>query len=304
MAAIYLLGSLNTDLVVYLDRFPEKGETLRGHSFRTGNGGKGLNQAIAASKLGGVVHFLGAVGNDAFGKAMSQALADAGIDVSSLQIRKDIASGVALIEVCAGENKIALDLGANETIRPDEVISFLSGAKPGDLFLSQGENNLDALASALSLAKAKGLTTILNPAPASLAMRDLLKNVDILLPNETEAALLSGTKNLGKTAAVLSVPSLVVTLGKDGYYYQDNHGSYTQSAVKVPVVDTTGAGDAFCGSFVAFLAKGTPIKDALRLASLYASLKVTKKGTSSGLASEEEFRSFVKGVDPLLVQLL
>lgn len=304
MKDIYILGSLNTDLSVYLDHFPAKGETVKGHSFRTGAGGKGLNQAIAAAKLGGRVHFLGAVGRDAFGEMMLSKLKEAGVDVSSVSVREDIASGVALIEVCQGENEIALDLGANETITESEIEAFLEKAKPGDLFLTQGENNGDSLRESLQKARELGLRSLLNPAPANKTMKDDFPFVDYLLPNETEVALLSGIEDLEKAAKSLVVPTVVVTLGEKGYAVFSKKESYSQSALKVKAVDTTGAGDAFCGAFAAFLSQDLEDKEALRLSSIYASLKTTRKGSSIAMLTQKEFKDYLMKNEAALASLL
>lgn len=304
MTDIYILGSLNMDLVVYLARYPNKGETIKGHSFRTGAGGKGLNQAIAASKLGGHVHFLGAVGHDIFGEAMKKQLLTYGVDISSVATRETISSGVALIEVCQGENEIALDLGANETISEKEIDAFLANAKAGDLFLTQGENNIDALEKSLQKAHQKGLVTLLNPAPANVAMKDSLLNTDYILPNETEAALLTGTSDLDLAAKRLGVPSVVVTLGGKGYFVHNKNESYQRLPIKVDVIDTTGAGDAFCGAFAYFLSKGIDEKDALRMASIYASLKTTRKGSSIAMPTQEEFKDYLTKNEAALASLL
>lgn len=286
MKAIFVLGSLNADLCVYAPRFPKPGETLKGERFHIGNGGKGLNQAIAAAKLGGVVHFLGAVGHDAFGFDMKEALRKVGVDVSTVYERNDIASGVALITVAPNENEIVLDLGANLTLNQSEIDAFLSKAKPGDIFLSQGENNPLALSYALQKAHEKKLFAVLNPAPASLAMRSYFPNVDLLCPNETEAALL-GAK-LGE------VPELVTTLGPAGFSYQHGGVAYQESPIPVHALDSTGAGDAFCGSLCYFLSLNIPMAHALTLASAYASDSVTKLGTSAAMATSQEFHDFLR----------
>jgi ribokinase len=295
MRSIYVLGSLNMDLAIYGERNPEAGETLRGSAFRTGAGGKGLNQAIAAAKLGGDVHFLGAIGNDSFGMTMKAALSVNKVDITHLAERNGISSGVAMIEVVRGENRIMLDLGANETITQEEIDSFLASSKAGDIFLAQGENNWEATAYALKKSHEKGLVSILNPAPADRKMLKDLGSVDILIPNETEFSLLTGSSDYHNKSYKLSVPILVVTLGKDGSYVQTAGGSFVEKAIKVNAVDTTGAGDAYCGALVYFLSANKDIKEAVRLAGLYASMKTTRKGTSVAMPTSEEFASFCIG---------
>jgi ribokinase len=285
MKEIYVMGSLNADLCVYASRFPKPGETLKGERFHIGNGGKGLNQAIAAARLGGKVHFLGAIGHDAFGYDMKQALVKEGIDVTKLQERNDVSSGVALITVAPAENQIVLDLGANLTLKATEIDGFLAQAKPGDVFLSQGENNFSALAYAVQKAHEKKLFVVLNPAPADPKMKTLLSAVDLLTPNETEAQLLSLQPH--------DVTECVITLGKEGFRYIGTNRSYQEAALTVKAIDSTGAGDAFCGSLCYFLARNIPMAHALTLASAYASLSVTKIGTSAAMGTLAEFKAFL-----------
>ena len=292
MKDIYLLGSLNMDLAIYAPRYPEAGETLRGSSFRTGAGGKGLNQAVAAAKLGAKVHFLGAIGHDSFGQEMKKVLVQNRIDVASLQEKDGVSSGVALIEVCEAENRIVLDLGANEKIERPEIEAFLAKAQPGDIFLTQGENNLDACRYALSVAHQKGLRTILNPAPADKTMLSFLGDVDVFCPNETEFNFLSEEGN----PSLLKLPLLIVTLGKKGSVYFEHGQSHNVEAVTVPAVDSTGAGDAYCGALAYGLACDYSSEEAIRLAGLYASLKVTRKGTSVAMPTSAELLAFIRSI--------
>ena len=294
MKELYILGSLNMDLACYASSFPNKGETVSGHSFRQGAGGKGLNQAVAAARLGAKVHLLGAVGNDSFGVTMKGILAKEGIDISMLKTVSNVSTGVALIEVAEDTNRIMLDLGANLMINHADLDSFLAKAKQGDIFLCQGENNIDAIGYGLKLAKSKGMLTTLNPAPASTKMLPFLQYVDLLTPNETEAASLGGTSSYKTSINKLPVSYLAVTLGAEGYLLVENGKVVKEEKPpKVNVVDTTGAGDAFSGALAYFLLEGKTIEESLSLAMNYASLKTTKKGTSSAMPSGEEFVSFL-----------
>lgn len=293
MKRIYILGSLNMDLAIYCNQYPKAGETIRGSMYRTGAGGKGLNQGIAAAKLGGDVRFLGAIGDDAFGKEMKSALAVAGADVRDVKERKDYSSGVALITVCKGENRIVLDLGANETIKDEEIDDFLKYAREGDIFLTQGENNFDGLSYALKTAHAKKMFVILNPAPADVKMKDLLGSVDLLLPNENEFAILEGSADYEKGRESLKIPNLVVTLGKEGAYVATEESAHKVEAPFVKVVDTTGAGDALAGSLAYFLSQGEELSSSVEKAIAYASLSTTKRGTSVSMPSAREFEQFL-----------
>jgi ribokinase len=294
MRSIYVLGSLNMDLAIYGNKYPDAGETLKGHGFRTGAGGKGLNQAVAASRLGGNVHFLGAIGKDAFGAQMKETLSKAGVDVSHVAERSNVSSGVALIEVVNGENRIMIDSGANETISEAEVDDFLSLSQPGDIFLTQGENNFEAASYAIKKAHEKKLVVVVNPAPADKRIVKETRNIDIITPNETEFAALTGSKDYAKKGYLLDTPILIVTLGKAGSFVSTAGGSFIEPAVKVNVVDTTGAGDAYCGALVYFLSANEDIKNAVRLAGHYASLKTTKKGTAVAMPTSDEFSLFEK----------
>jgi ribokinase len=304
MKRIFILGSLNMDLALEMDHFPLPGETVRGHSFRNGAGGKGLNQAIAAAKLGGDVHFLGAVGDDLFGQTMVKQLQSYGVHTEHLKVREKIASGVALIEIHQGENEIGLDLGANETLTSSEIEAFFLSAEKGDIFLVQGENNPEAISLSLQKAHEKGLLTLWNPAPAGVWMKKSLPFVDCLLPNETEAAILTGSNDVVAAAKSLTVPWAVITLGGKGYFYRSPSENCSVSAVSVQVVDTTGAGDAYCGALAYFLSLGTPMKESLHLASIYASLKTIHKGTSVGMPTKKELQDYLKKNETLLASFV
>ncbi|MCQ2752556.1 MAG: PfkB family carbohydrate kinase, partial [Coriobacteriales bacterium] len=167
MKTIFVLGSLNTDLSITTNQIPTEGQTVAGSNFKTGCGGKGLNQAIAAAKLGAKVKFLGAVGDDLFGRQMLDALKHQKVDVKNVKILPKISSGIAVILLNNNNNRIVLDLGANLAIRKSDVDAFLKDAQEGDIFVAQLENNLDAVFYGLEVAKNKKMITVLNPAPAN-----------------------------------------------------------------------------------------------------------------------------------------
>ena len=282
MSRIFVLGSLNMDLVIESSRAPLEGETITGKNFRTCPGGKGLNQAIAASKLGADVYFLGAVGKDSFGKEMKEALKKNGVNISNIKDIEGVSSGIAVIQLINGDNRITLDLGANLKITKSDVDNFLSIATKNDIFLTQLECNFDAIGYALEKAKKIGMTTILNPAPANLEIFKYLRFVDIFTPNETEYALFS-------EGGMLDINYLVITLGGDGYKFVSKSESFKGSAMKVKVVDTTGAGDTFNGAFAYELSLNHEItKKALDFASKAASISVTRLGSSVSSPTLEE----------------
>ena len=286
MKRIYVLGSLNMDLVIESDRAPVEGETITGHNFRTCPGGKGLNQAIAAAKLGADVRFLGAVGKDSFGREMKDALKKNGVNIDNILDIEGVSSGIAVIQLIKGDNRITLDLGANLKISKADVDKFLSDASSGDIFLTQLECNFDAIGYALEKAKKVGMTTILNPAPANIEIAKYLRFVDIFTPNETEFALFSKDKSL-------NIDNLIITLGGDGYRFVSKNESFEGSAIKVKVVDTTGAGDTFNGALAYQLAKNGKItKAALDFACKAASISVTRLGSSVSSPTLDEVMSY------------
>ena len=186
MKNIYTLGSLNMDLCIESPYMPAKGETIIGGNFLTNGGGKGANQATAASKLGGNVFMCGAVGDDDFGKTLKSNLSNAGVNVDCVKTVTGVSTGIAVIILSQGDNRIILDKGANACITESDVDKFLSTAKQGDIFLTQLENPIEVIGYGLKKAKEKGLFTVLNPAPATVEIMPYLMWVDLITPNETE----------------------------------------------------------------------------------------------------------------------
>jgi ribokinase len=281
------------DLAIRSKYFPQEGETLSGNNFTTCPGGKGLNQAIAIAKLGGKVHFLGAIGNDSFGKEMKDELESHGVDTRNIKIVDKLPSGVAIIIVVNGNNRIVLDLGANLKIEEKDIDKFLLPAKSGDIFLSQLENNIDATLYALRQAKKKGLITILNPAPANARILEAKSSIDYLIPNEIEVAHLANS-SLDDAYKKIGVSSLLITLGEKGYRYQDLNGIISDHAIKVHAIDTTGAGDTFVGAFSYELSCGEDIKSSLRFACLAASISVTRQGSSKSSPTLAEMITYLE----------
>lgn len=286
MKTVYVLGSLNTDLVISTDKIPEEGETVSGSNFRTGCGGKGLNQAVAAAKLGSEVKFLGAIGEDSFGEQMLNLLKANKVDVKNVKKLPNVSSGIAMIVLYNGNNRIVLDLAANLLISKSDIDSFLLGAKKGDIFVTQLENNLDAIEYGLKSAKEKGMITVLNPAPADVKISKFLECVDYLIPNETEYELLKQT--------IPNSTRLIITLGEKGYKYIFNSVTFSGEAPKVNVIDTTGAGDCFVGAFVSMLAKEKAVnKETLDTVTKIASLSTTRPGSSVSSPSLDEVKNIL-----------
>lgn len=300
---IYVAGSINMDVINRVHRHPVIGETIKGLESRYSPGGKGANQAIAASRAGGKVRMLGAVGRDAFGDPLVETLQRAGVDTSAV-LRKEGSSGLAFITVSDnGDNTIILSEGANGKLDERDLEPFLDQAKPGDLMLLQNEIPHETTRYAIMKAGQIGMRTIYNFAPAISMDSALLKQVDVLILNESEAESLTGqaVHNIGQaeqaTAALLrnGAKEVIVTLGEQGALYMNQAGDRIFTpAFPVTPVDTTAAGDTFIGAFAAALAMSFPLEESLRFASAAAALAVTREGASASIPDFAEIRDFVE----------
>ncbi|MCU1504317.1 MAG: rbsK [Ilumatobacteraceae bacterium] len=281
---VCVVGSANLDLVARTSRLPGAGETVLGSDFAEHAGGKGLNQAVAAARAGAQVAFVGAVGTDAAGEQLLAVMALDGIDVTRVE-RVAAPTGRALIGVSgAGENSIIVVPGANATVRVDQVTADrLPGAR---VVLVQLEVPLAAVAAALATARHAGAMTVLNPAPAQELDASVLAHCDVVVPNEHEAALLGGPLALlGFGASVV-----VVTKGAEGAEVYTTDGMSVLPAFAVDAVDTTAAGDAFCGALCARLAAGERLEDAMRFAMAAGALATTRQGAVPSLPDEVAIR--------------
>ncbi|HVX15796.1 MAG TPA: ribokinase [Pirellulales bacterium] len=299
---IIAVGSVNTDLVIRVPRLPRPGETVLGGEFLQAAGGKGANQAVAAARASrDPVAFVAAVGDDPFGQQSLKQLAAENLDLRGVRIIPGVASGVAQIVVDAkGENAIAVAPGANAALRPADLDALPEGFWTGAAVLVVClEIPLDTVAHALERAKRAGLITVLNPAPAG-ALRErleLLELVDVLTPNELEAAELIGESSDDPSAAAARLRQLgardcIVTLGAAGCLVAGDRVERCP-AMKVRVVDTTAAGDAFTGALAVALAEGRNLADAARFANRAAALAVTRAGAQPSLPSRAEIESLV-----------
>jgi ribokinase len=296
--SIVVLGSSNTDLVISADHFPSPGETIIGSNFMVNPGGKGANQAVAAARLGADVSFIGKVGKDNFGLATIGQLKKEGIDVSSLGVTEAAASGVALITVVpSGENSIIVGSGANSLLTPEDVQAARRSIEGASILLMQMETPQDTLIEAARIAKDAGVCVVLNPAPVPAAgvEAELLRHVDLLVPNETEAAQIAGTESgassprqMAEAIQALGVKDVVITLGSKGSYANCGGKEYTVPAHTVKAVDTTAAGDTFCGALCLALAEGRPMDEALDKASGAAAVSVTRKGAQASMPYASE----------------
>ncbi|WP_030919493.1 ribokinase [Streptomyces sp. NRRL B-24720] len=290
MTAIAVLGSTNMDLVAYVARAPERGETVTGREFRTIPGGKGANQAIAAARAGGEVLMIGAVGDDAYGTHLRAELEHAGVETDLLHTAEGPSGTAHIVVDDTGANAIVVIPGANGTVHTLGHGEMAAIAE-ADLLLLQLELPLPAVVEGARMAHAQGVRTILTPSPVQPLPDELFDNVDLLIPNEHEAAALSGKSDPHAAAEILlrHVPAVVVTLGSKGCLYAAR-GSETVHfpAPEVTAVDTTGAGDTFVGALAVALGEGRAVPEALAWASIAAALCVQKPGASTSMPYRSE----------------
>ena len=290
-ARVCVLGSANMDLVVFADRAPAMGETVAGERFVTIPGGKGANQAIAAARAGADVAMVGAVGVDPYGDELVGVLREAGVDVRGLARSGDAPTGTAHILVeSGGDNSIVVVPGANGTVHA--AVSGLDVALDGaGLLLLQLELPLDAVVDGARAGRAQGVKVVLTPAPAQALPGELFESVDLLVPNEHEATILTGKTDVEAAAAALLdvVPEVVVTLGARGALWLDRDGGRLEvPAPEVVALDTTAAGDTFVGALAVALGEGQPMRDALGWATTAAALSVRKEGASTSMPHRAE----------------
>lgn len=301
-ANVVIVGSLNMDLVTRAPRLPAGGETLVGHSFATVPGGKGANQAVAAARLGAQVAMVGCVGDDAYGVQLRAALEAEGIDCAAVNVIAGESSGVASILVDdASQNAIVIVAGANGQLTPasvDTVDELLAGAQ---VVICQLEVPLATVARVLERARALGKIVILNPAPASAPLpANWYAWIDYLIPNESEAAVLSGlaVASLASADAAASVllsagaTNVIVTLGGQGALFANRSQSRHFPAIAVQALDTTAAGDTFVGGFAAALAAGKSESEALRFGQIAAAISVTRAGAQPSIPTLQQVQEF------------
>lgn len=305
MPRIVLFGSSNTDMTVRTPRLPEPGETVLGGAFATTPGGKGANQAVAASRAGAEVIFVTAVGDDDLGRQALERYRGEGIDVSRAKVVPGVASGVALIFVADdGENMISVASGANLELTPDDVAALPDDLfRPGDVLLAGLEIPAATALAAMKRGREAGMKVILNPAPAPKAgdpiVADLLAAADVVTPNRGEALALAGgvrkggLPDLADQIRARGPRTVVLTLGREGCLATTGTEVYEVPGRRVRAVDAVGAGDAFNGALAAVLAEGRPLGEALAWATAAAALAVTQPGAQSALPTREQIDRFV-----------
>lgn len=296
---IIVIGSSNTDMVIRTRQMPRPGETVLGGDFMMNHGGKGANQAVAAARLGGPTMFIGKVGNDMFGRQTIEMLRNSDIDVTHLGVSQKHPSGIALINVDdSGENSISVASGANADLTPADIDMAEDAISKAALIIMQLEIPVATVTHAARMAKRHGVTVILNPAPApaSPLPAELMENVDIIIPNKTEAEIISGIRitdaesELKAINAIhaMGVGTVIFTLGSAGALLCVDGECEKIPSFKVKAVDTTAAGDTFCGALCVALSEGRKLRDAVVFANKAASISVTRMGAQQSIPTREE----------------
>lgn len=294
MARVFVIGSLNSDIVVTANLHPKPGETLQGNSLAQYAGGKGLNQAVAAKRAGADVVMVGATGADASGESLSAYLAAEGVDTTGVKVVTGQPTGTAIITVAGGENTIVYVAGANTALGLDQLQDF----KPhsGDVVVAQFETPVATTINAFEQARSEGALTVLNPAPADEVPLELLALTDYLVVNEHEFAIIFGqsaqdaikSEHAPNTAGNKFTGTLVLTLGRQGVVAWSQGKVLREEGITVDMVDSTGAGDCFVGYMAAALAKGEALAEALKIANSAAAQSVAKSGAATSMPRRGE----------------
>jgi len=298
---VMVLGGINTDFVMSLDRLPVPGESRKAKAFSTFPGGKGANQAVACAKMGASVFFISALGDDFFGARLRQEMQRTGVDMSYVATKRDCSSGTAMIMVDGtGQNLIAFSPGAAEHLSSADIERVLGSSQRGGVFLAQFELGPEIVFPALTLAKQRGLTVIWNPAPAPgmPIPEEIIRSVDVIIPNETEAEAIAGCRVLDLADAEkaseglrkMGFETVVVTLGKKGVLVNAGGERIHIKGIEVEAIDATAAGDVFVGAFSSQLARGSELVSALEFANCAAALSTTKAGAMTSIPEFAEVK--------------
>ncbi|MDX1302136.1 ribokinase [Photobacterium sp.] len=302
MNKLVVLGSVNADHVLQVASFPRPGETLHGHSYCVIPGGKGANQAVAAARLGADIAFIASVGDDSFGHSMLETFANEGINTEAVMIEENMPTGIAMIQVAAtGENSICISAEANGCLTPARIKPHHKLIADADTLLMQLETPIETIEAAAQVAKSAGTQVVLNPAPAQPLSDDLLKLVDMITPNETEAELLTGIKvtdmaSAQQAADVLhakGIKLVMITLGSQGVWVSQNGNGRQVEGFRVEATDTTAAGDTFNGALLTGLQEGRKLDEAIRFAHAAAAISVTRMGAQTSIPHRAEVKRFL-----------
>jgi ribokinase len=298
---VFVMGSINQDFVLRVERRPKPGETVTNAELSTHNGGKGANQAAAAAFLGASVAFLGRVGDDEFGEPLVRALGEKGIDTTLIERASGASTGAAFITVTPdGENAITVAPGANRSLTPEDVDAASEAIRDARVLVAQMEIPVETVLQAVEVAAEMGTRTLVNLAPIFEIPHELLERLDPLVVNEHEAAFLLGSEVEGVDGALSAVSRLlslgsrsaVITVGEAGAVFANGESTGHLPAPKVDVVDTTGAGDAFVGALAVQLARGVPLEEAVAYAVRAGAAAVTKEGAQGALPTPDVVEAF------------
>jgi ribokinase len=302
MSKLVVLGSINADHVLQVTDFPRPGETVTGRGYRIVPGGKGANQAVAAARLGADIGFIARIGQDAIGAQMYTGFQQDGMDVQGVSIDPQLPTGIAIIYVADhGENSIGISPEANGALTPEVVEQFKPLLLAADTLLLQLEVPLETVAAAISLAHANQVKVVLNPAPARPLSAELLAQVDLITPNQTETELLTGVpvtdaRSAAAAAAqfhALGIPEVMITMGKAGVWYSNRGVGKLVPGFRVQAVDTTAAGDTFNGALLAQLQRNDDMDAAIRFAHAAAAISVTRPGAQTSIPTRREVEQFL-----------
>lgn len=298
MTDILVIGSLNMDITLYVQRFPQIGETVEGSGMLMAPGGKGSNQALAASKLGSSVRMAGCVGQDIYGETLVQGMQDGGVDTSLIRVLSNDSTGLAIITVNNGSNMIVVNAGANNRITADDIDAMETDIQDCQAVILQLEIPLAAVQRAVELAHKHGKTVFLNPAPYKQLPDALFAMVDYLVPNETETMSMLGLDHLNEENVAEALGALkakgvrcpVITMGDKGAAYLSEGKCHIDPCCKVTPVDSTAAGDTFIGAMASSLIKGNSLSKAIAFAQKAAAYCVSHKGAHSSIPSLDDLK--------------
>lgn len=294
---IVVVGSINLDFTLQVDKLPKKGETILAKNYKISLGGKGANQAIAAKRLGADVFMIGAVGSDDKGKYALNKLEEEGLNLSGIYQIDDITGNAVITIDNQGFNTIVVYPGANEKLSTQWVEKYSDIFKEADFVILQLEIPLETVESTIRLAKENNTKVILNPAPVKYISEEIYKYVDYITPNETELFKMTGTADIQAGAKKLldkGVKEVVVTLGEKGCYYTNGSEEIIIDSIKVNAIDTTAAGDSFNAALAVALCKFKDIKRALKYANVVGGLTTTKLGAKDALPFKNEVEDYIK----------
>ncbi len=300
MNKIVVIGGSNIDMIIHCDRLPVQGQIVAGRQFAMTSGGKGANQSIAIARMGGSVSFITKIGNDLFGKQSLELYQSEGISLDYVFSDPDLPSSIGLIMADSlGEKYISIAQGAIRNLSIEDIDKARPAIEQADLLLMELEIPLETAEYVTKIAAKNNVTVILNPSPVQMISSDLLRRVRIIIPNKTEASLLTGilvndwasARKAADSIHEKGIETVIVTLGSKGVLVRDNGLYYEIPAMKVETVDTTAAGDTFCGVFCVGLCEGLSIDDAARMANRAAAISVSRLGSQEAIPYRAELES-------------